>query len=203
MRKSLFSCLNNKKIYWKQRGTIKWVTKGDAGTKKIHANATIKHRENLITYIEDQNGEMQTSHSVKADILWGSFKDRLGQSVFQSMSLDLSTLLQASTQLGCLEEPFTTIEIDNVIKELPADKSPGPDGFNIDFVKRCGPIIKQDFYNLCQAFFDGEIFLQSINGSHIALIPKVDGATKSLDFRPISLLNTSMKIITKLLANRL
>ena len=62
---------------------------------------------------------------------------------------------------------------------------------------------QEDFYNLCQAFNDGEICLQSINGSHIVLIPKIDGATKASDFRPISLLNTSMKIITKLLANRL
>jgi len=35
------------------------------------------------------------------------------------------------------------------------------------------------------------------------LIPKVDNPTKAFDFRPIFLLNTSMKIITKLLANRL
>ena len=39
--------------------------------------------------------------------------------------------------------------------------------------------------------------------SYITLIPKVDGPTKVNDFRPISLLNISMKIITKLLANRL
>ena len=45
--------------------------------------------------------------------------------------------------------------------------------------------------------------MQSINGSYITLIPKCDGATKISEFRPISLLNTSMKIITKLLANRL
>ena len=105
--------------------------------------------------------------------------------------------------MGCLEEPFTNDEIDNIIKSLPSDKSPGPDGFNTDFVKKCWPIIKHDFYNLCHAFFEGEVCLQSINGSHIASIPKLDGAKKPSDFRPISLLNTSMKIITKLLANRL
>jgi hypothetical protein len=35
------------------------------------------------------------------------------------------------------------------------------------------------------------------------LIPKHDNAVKVLDFRPITLLNTSIKVMTKLLANRL
>jgi hypothetical protein len=42
-----------------------------------------------------------------------------------------------------------------------------------------------------------------LNGSHIVLVPKHDHPVKVLDFRPISLLNTSIKIITKILANRL
>ena len=41
----------------------------------------------------------------------------------------------------------------------------------------------------------------SLNGSYITLVPKVDGPTKVNEFRPISLLNISMKIVTKLLAN--
>ena len=117
--------------------------------------------------------------------------------------MNLSSLLQASSQLGCLEEPFTHEEIDLVIQNLSSDKSPGPDGFNTDFIKKCWPIVKNDFYNLCHAFYSGDICLQSINGSYIALIPKCDGVSRASDFRPISLLNTSMKIINKLLANRL
>ena len=54
--------------------------------------------------------------------------------------------------------------------------------------------VKHSFQGIC---------LQSINWSYITLIPKCDGATKISEFRPISLLNTSMKTIIKLLANRL
>jgi len=81
------------------------------------------------------------------------------------MHLDLAMLLEASSELGCLEDPFTEEEIDQVIQNLPIDKSPGPDGFNTDFIKKCWPIIKRNFYNLCHAFHSGNLCLQSINGS--------------------------------------
>jgi hypothetical protein len=99
--------------------------------------------------------------------------------------------------------PFTHAEIDAVVKNLPSDKSPCPDGFNTDFLKKCWPIICEDFYSLCDSFFSKNICLQSINGSHITLIPKKDDPIKVSNYRPISLLNNSVKLITKLLANRL
>jgi hypothetical protein len=70
-------------------------------------------------------------------------------------------------------------------------------------LKVVGPLISQDFYNLCDAFFRNDICLQSINSSFITLIPKKDDPVAVSDFRPKSLVNSSLKIITKLLANRL
>lgn len=99
--------------------------------------------------------------------------------------------------------PFTHLEIDVVVKNLPSNKSPGPDGFNSDFIKHCWPIISSDFYWLCEAFHCGNLCLQSINSSHITLIAKKDDAIRVADYRPISLLNSSVKIMTKILANRL
>jgi hypothetical protein len=61
----------------------------------------------------------------------------------------------------------------------------------------------QDFYDLCDNFHQGNICLKSINGSYIILVPKKDNPQKVGDYRLISLLNNNMKILTKLLANRL
>jgi hypothetical protein len=90
-----------------------------------------------------------------------------------------------------------------VIKEMPSDKALGPDGFNETFIKKCWPIIKEDFYNLCFDFFVGNVDLQSINNSFITLIPKVNTPHTVNDFRPISLINGAIKIITKLMGDRL
>lgn len=75
------------------------------------------------------------------------------------MLFNLESLFGLPPDLSSLEMPFTSQEIDDVIKHLPLDKSPRPDGFNNDFLKRCWFLIKHDFYNLCSAFHSEEVCL--------------------------------------------
>jgi hypothetical protein len=117
------------------------------------------------------------------------------------MHFDLNSLLVPIENLEDLILPFSNDEIDGVLNNLKSNKSPGPDGFNTDFMKKCWPILKQHFYDLCLGFFNHDICLQSINESYITLIPKIDNPAKVSDFRSISLLNNSIKLLTKVLAN--
>jgi len=121
----LLSLLRQQRIYWKQRGTIKWVKLADEDSKFFHANATIRSRKNLITTLQDNDGNPTSLHSDKAAILWEAFKDRLSTSEIQGMHLNLEELLISSNQLDFLEEPFTQAEIDQVVQNLPTDKSQG------------------------------------------------------------------------------
>jgi hypothetical protein len=111
-------------------------------------------------------------------------------------------LLANNVDLSFLEDQFSPEEIDAVVASFPNNKSPGPDGFNAEFLK-CWPIIKSDFYDLCNQFYHGELCLESINGCHITLVPKKEDVSSPNDYRPISLLNCTLKLLTKLLANRL
>lgn len=99
--------------------------------------------------------------------------------------------------------PFTREEIDDIILELLGYRALGPDGFNGFFVKKAWHIMRADFYKLCFNFYNHSANLKSINHSYITLVPKKQYPKNITDFRPISLLNTSLKIITKILANRL
>jgi hypothetical protein len=53
------------------------------------------------------------------------------------MYFDLHSLLSATKILDFLKELFIKEEINSVVQNLPTDKSPGPDGFNGDFLKKC------------------------------------------------------------------
>lgn len=69
VREKLLALLEQQRIYWMQRGSIKWATLGDAGTKFFHANATIRHRGNLIKSLTDVSGNVVTSHLDKANLI--------------------------------------------------------------------------------------------------------------------------------------
>ena len=56
---------------------------------------------------------------------------------------------------------------------------------------------------MCNQFYSGNLNLVSINGSFITLVPKTQNPESVSDFRPISLTNTCLKFVTKLIANRL
>ena len=127
----------------------------------------------------------------------------MGVSNQNEFDFELSDLIQKCQGLEELSVPFMKEEIDNVIKIILADRAPGPDGFNGLFLKVCWDIIKEDFYSLCDDFWKGAINLQCSNTSLITLIPKKLTPESVNDYRPISLLNCVLKVITKILSERL
>jgi len=158
----LLSLLKQQNIYWKQRASIKWTTLGDGSTKFFHANATIRYRRNLISALEDSEGFTVKDHSAKAQLIWEAFKERLGASSFQGISFNLSSLVHPAQDLFSLVEHFLHEEINLVVKSLPTDKAPGPNDFNTDFIKKCWSIICHNFYALCNAFYNCNVWLQSL-----------------------------------------
>jgi hypothetical protein len=126
------------------------------------------------------------NHDNKASIIWSSFKDRLGITEDAPMHMDLSNIVQPH-ELSHLDNPFTEEEITNVIKEMPIDKAPGPDGFNGKFLKKCWDLVKEDFMKLVNDFYEGNINLESINTAYITIIPKNNDPQTMNDYRPISL----------------
>jgi hypothetical protein len=86
---------------------------------------------------------------------------------------------------------------------MPGDKSLGLAGFSGLFLKVRWLVVKLDFYRLCHEFWARVDNLQSMNDSFITLILNVLSPEGPNGYRLISLLNICLKLLTKLLANRL
>ena len=94
-------------------------------------------------------------------------------------------------------------EIDDVLKRCPNHKSPGLDGIPYEFYKAVWPIMNKDFMQILQVQLDSEKIIQSNKIGATRLIPKVKGVPTVEELRPITLLNTDYKILSKILVKRI
>ena len=92
-------------------------------------------------------------------------------------------------------------EIESVIKNLPTQTRPGPDGFTGEFYqmfKELMPILLK----LLQKIEEERTFSNSFYKARITLITNTDKDTKrEKNYNPISLMNIDAKILNKILAD--
>lgn len=99
--------------------------------------------------------------------------------------------------------PITRDEIKNAILSLSNDKSPGPDGFPIEFYKMNIDWVPDDLTKLYEEAICKGTLGKEINQGLIKHIPKDGDRTLIKNWRPITLLNVSYKILSKAMAIRM
>ncbi|GJR63333.1 RNA-directed DNA polymerase, eukaryota [Tanacetum coccineum] len=109
----------------------------------------------------------------------------------------------SEVQAADLERSVSRDEIRLAVWNCGENKSPGPDGYTFEFFRKYWNFIGPDFYEAVEYFFETGLSSKGCNSSFVALIPKVADAKFVNDFRPISLIGSVYKVVTKVLANRL
>ena len=97
-----------------------------------------------------------------------------------------------------MNRPITITEIETVIKNLPTNKSPGPDGFTGEFYQMFREELTPILLKLFQNIAEGGTHPNSFYEVTITSIPKPDkDITKKRKLRLTSLMNIDAKTLKK------
>ena len=104
-----------------------------------------------------------------------------------------------------LNRLITSMGIKTVIKNLATNKNPGPDGFTGEFYQKfreeLTPILLKLFLKIAEGGKLPNSFYEAI--ITVIQIPDKGATHKKENYRPISLMNRDVKILNKILANRI
>ncbi|XP_058732849.1 uncharacterized protein LOC131604425 [Vicia villosa] len=101
------------------------------------------------------------------------------------------------------EAIYTEEEVKTALFQMNPLKAPGPDGLPALFFQKYWHIVGHEVCKLVLDILNNQKHPGIINNTHIVLIPKCKNPVKPQDFRPISLCNVVMKLVTKVIANGL
>ncbi|KAK2409977.1 hypothetical protein QL285_045372 [Trifolium repens] len=203
LKKEFWRQLHLKESLLKQKSRMRWVKEGDSNSKYFHESIKSRRRTNQLVALKDGDQWVEGVDEVKGFVkgyFENNFKERwdsrpnLDGVQFQSLSMEDNLVLTA---------PFTCEEVREVIWTSDGNRSPGPDGFNFNFLKTCWEIIKGDIMDFFFEFYNNAILPKAITASFLTLIPKKDHPQELSDYRPICLISCVYKLLSKVLAARL
>lgn len=112
-------------------------------------------------------------------------------------------LTASDEQKNELLRPVFEKEVKLAVFSMYQEKSPGMDGLNPAFFQTYWDIVKDDIIRFFWHFLDTGEFLEGLNRMLVCFIPKVKKPKQMLDLRPISLCNVLIRILSKVMTNRL
>jgi len=102
-----------------------------------------------------------------------------------------------------MEVPVTLEVIYQAIKTGKPHKAPGYDGIYLEFLKKTWETTKEDLLQIVNEMYTEEIISDYQKFGIIVCILKQPHATQVEHYRPLTILNTDFKLVTRIIANRL
>ena len=161
---------------WHQRSRLTWFQEGDRNTRFFHTKASARYKKNLIDGLMDSNGVWQEEEQIIEEIVVDYFKNLFTTSSptnFNDILEAVETKVSPSMN-HMLTSDFTAREVEQALKQMHPQKTPGQNGmpplFFQHFWSISGDVVTKtvlDFLNL-------GVFPPNFNETHIVLIPKIN-----------------------------
>ncbi|XP_058764138.1 uncharacterized protein LOC131637556 [Vicia villosa] len=204
LEKQRDSIQKTEEIIWRQRSRAVWLQAGDKNTKFFHGKASQRRKTNRIQKLQDHRGVWWRGEKHCERILKEYFSDIFKSSQPENIETicDIVRGKLKADQVDYCATRFTAEEVELALSQMHPLKAPGPDGLPSLFFQKYWHVVGEDVKHLVLGVLNDSQGVEDINRTFIALIPKVKNPASPKEFRPISLCNVVMKLVTKTIANR-
>lgn len=172
--------------YWRQRMKEKFIQEGDLPTKLLFRRLSQKRQQNYIHMLKAEDGTWVSQQADLESLIQRHFKAILtsnggGPDAQMSVEQDIDLVLREldlpvipMVDYNSLLQPLSAEEVQLALFSLPEGKSPGLDGYNVEFFKYYWSTVGGILTAVVQRFFATGHLLKEWNQTLIILIPKVN-----------------------------
>ena len=181
-----------------------------------HVARESKNRKNNIHALKVNNAVVENQKDIEETVtsffhaLFNGYHDAKLENKGAAFTPDYSNLNKYLSGLGSLSaiesnsmhDDIKMDELDEILKNCKNNKSPGLDGLPYEFYKAVWPVIGHKMRDIFQCQLNRNSLVTSNKMGVTRLVSKVSGIPEVSELRPITLLNSDYKILSKLLVKR-
>ncbi|GAA0158945.1 hypothetical protein LIER_38760 [Lithospermum erythrorhizon] len=175
----------------KGKARMTWLANGDVSTSFFSRSVVSYKNKMKLSMLEDDQGNVIMEPAQLKNMVVKIYENLFSSK--GSLSLSQKETIKGVITTRVPEEFFDQLVAQPTHKEIndsffsqSSGKSPGPDGYGIEFYKTNWKLIEQDMYQaLTHIFATGEIPAR-LNATTIFLIPKSENPRNMIEYRPIS-----------------
>jgi exonuclease III len=192
------------------RSRVKWNQVGDACTKEFFQANRDRSGASHVTALEDSQGQVRNDQAGLEQICFEYYGKLYTKGVDSAAKAGAEAqafaCIKDSLTPGMkesLKSPLSISELSQAVKAMKVGRAPGPDGIILEFYKIYWDLICKDYMNMLRQSFQAGRLHPGMTQGFIFLLHKGGERLKLTNWRPITLLNISYKVLAKALQLRL
>ena len=179
---------------------IREVIEDNKGTKVFKKK--ISPGKSEITLLKDENGNKLKTRTEILEYLKRFYEDLYSTKVSQKPHDKTDKRAKLTKHYTEDLPPISKYEIKSALKKMKNNKAPGPDDIIIEYVKMGGPKLLGYLEKLFNDCLDKGEIPQAWKNADVIILYKKGDREDIKNYRPISLLSHTYKLLTRIITNR-